>query len=921
MSRIPGLPGSRRRRRTFLGLLACTLLTAAIVVPSASAVHDVGAFELDKNAHNDLSTVKVAILNSNVSASATSLSACRVVPANPTTPFTILIDAEEMSVTAVANAGGGGCPTGTQKQTWTVTRAQNGSTAAAHAGGSNITQLITGPVPGDDWDQVFAEVTADPDTKCIDLGAVECSYVHDGVNESIFTTGGSKDDLDIPNWRHTSGSVPDADEINDAMAAKYVVGGEEILYFGADRFATNGAKDFGFWFFHNQVEALPDGTFSGEHTGTLAEPGDILILGTFTNGGATTTVRVFQWVGSGGSDGVLDSNAALGDCVPGSAGDDGCATVNNTTIRSPWQYVGKSTVANNIILSGGFVEGGINLTALGLEGCFSSFMAETRSSPELGAQLKDFILGTFEACGATITTATKDGVNSFEIGGSIQDTATVNVTGGASPPAPTGFVDFYVCGPTDGITSCDATGTAAGHINLNTAVVSGNDYTVTSDVVTPVEAGDYCFYAEYPANQDTNYPSGALLTDFTDECFTVTPAQPAITTQVNDAGPVPLGSVLDDTAHLTGTADQPDGDPAGGTITFNAYGPFDNTTTCTGDPVYTSVVAVSGDGFYTASAGDADGDAIPGEVPDDQFIPTTAGTYNWIASYSGDSPNTLSVSGACGDANEGTVVGPNQPAITTQVNNAGPVPLGSVLDDTAHLTGTAADPDGSNADGTITFNAYGPFDNTTTCTGAAVYTSVVAVDGDGFYTASDGDADGDNVPGEVPDDQFIPTEAGTYNWVASYSGDSPNTLPVSGSCGDANEGTVVISLQPTISTAQYVYPNDTAHIAVATGGGDLAGSITFGLYDSSDCLGSVLFEETFNVPAGAGTEEDFETTNGDGAGVGDAADQKVSADGTYSWLVQYLNTNPAHRDVTSVCHDEHFDITFVNDDPTLPQQI
>ena len=890
MSRFSGLPGSRRRRRTFLGLLACTLLTAAILVPSASAVHDVGAFELDKNAHNDLSTVKVAILNSNTSASATSLSACRVVPATPTLPFTILIDAEEMSVTAAVNAGGGGCPSGTQKQTWTVSRGANGSTAAAHAGGSNITQLITGSVPGDDWNQVFDEVTADPDTKCVDLGAVECAYIHDGVNESIFTTGGSKDDLDIPNWRHTSGSVPDADEINDAMAAKYVVGGDELLYFGADRFATNGSKDFGFWFFHNQVEALPDGTFSGEHTGTLAEPGDILILGTFTGGGAVTTVRVFQWVGSGGSDGVLDSNAALGDCVPGSAGDDGCATVNNTTIRSPWVYVGKSTAANNIILSGGFVEGGINLTELGLEGCFSSFMAETRSSPELGAQLKDFILGTFEACGATITTEASD--DSFEIGGTITDNATVNVTGGASPPAPTGFVNFFVCGPTDGITSCDATGTAAGHINLNTAVVSGNDYTVTSDVVTPTSAGDYCFYAEYPAGQDTNYPDGAFLSDFTDECFTVTPKQPDITTNATD-GPVPLGTSLDDVATLSGTANQPDGDPANGTITFTAYGPHDDLTTC--DTVaYTSVVTVSGDGDYTASSGTGG-----------TFTPTAAGTYNWIAVYSGDPPNTLGDSTACGDANEGTVVSPNQPDITTNATD-GPVPLGTSLDDVATLSGTANQPDGDPANGTITFTAYGPHDDLTTCDTVA-YTSVVTVSGDGDYTASSGTGG-----------TFTPTAAGTYNWIAVYSGDPPNTLGDSTACGDANEGTVVISLQPTISTAQYVYPNDTAHIAVATGGGDLTGSITFGLYDSSDCSGAVLFEESFNVPAGAGLEENFETTNGDGSGSGDAADQKVDTTGTYSWLVEYNSTNPAHQNVSSVCHDEHFDVTFVNDDPTLP---
>ncbi len=31
------------------------------------------------------------------------------------------------------------------------------------------------------------------------------------------------------------------------------------------------------------------------------------------------------------------------------------------------------------------MEGGVDLTGLGLEGCFSSFLAETRSSPAIGA--------------------------------------------------------------------------------------------------------------------------------------------------------------------------------------------------------------------------------------------------------------------------------------------------------------------------------------------------------------------------------------------------------------------------------------------------------------------------------------------------------------------------------------------------------
>jgi hypothetical protein len=760
-TRILGPAGSPKRRRfLFAPVLLASLLAILFAAGSARGVHDLGLFELDRNATNDLTTTHLAILNSNANATQTTIQVCRFGASDPSTPFTILIDAEQMSVTASAAAGGGGCPSGTAKRNYAVLRHVNGTLAASHAAGSDVTRMVTGSVAGDDWNQVYDEVQADPDTKCTDLGAVECAFVHDGTNASIFTTGGSKDDHEISDWRWTNGSVPDADEINDAMAAKYIsASNDEILYFAADRFAVNGAKDFGFWFFQNPITAEDDGTFSGSHTGTLLTPGDVLILGTFTQGGATTTIRVFQWVGSGGTDGSLDANATLGDCAVALSGDQGCGTVNDTTIPTGgWAYQGKASSAANVILSGGFVEGGINLSDLGLEGCFSSFMAETRSSPEIGAQLKDFILGQFEACNASITTQASD--DSFEIGGSITDNATVSVLGGANPPAPTGFVNFYVCGPSDGITSCDSSGTPTGHINLNTATVSGNDYTVTSDAFTPTSAGDYCFFAVYPGGQDPNYPDGATLTDFTDECFTVTPKQPAITTEVDDAGPLPLGSALDDTAHLSGTANQPDGDPAGGTITFTAYGPHDNTTTC--DTVaYTSVVNVSGDGDYTASSG-------------------TGGT-------------------------------------------------------------------------------------------------------------------------------FIPTEAGTYNWIAVYSGDPPNTLGVSGSCGDANEGSVIISLQPTMSTAQNFVPNDSATITVDSGSGALAGNVVFKLFvNDTDCSETAAYtSDPIDITTGSGT--DFSRT------VVSGNTTAYDTDGTtFSWVVTYTSTNPGHRDVSSPCGNETSNITIDN---------
>ena len=69
-----------------------------------------------------------------------------------------------------------------------------------------------------------------------------------------------------------------------------------------------------------------------------------------------------------------------------------------------------------------------------------------------------------------------------------------------------------------------------------------------------------------------------------------------------------------------------------GTITFNAYGPS-ATADCSGTPVDTETVTVTGTGGYTTPAG---------------FAPAAAGTYWWAAGYSGDAGNNP-VASACGD--------------------------------------------------------------------------------------------------------------------------------------------------------------------------------------------------------------------------------------------------------------------------------
>lgn len=225
--------------------------------------------------------------------------------------------------------------------------------------------------------------------------------------DATYFTQGSKDTEDIPKWRYsaTKGGIPDKDEITNAYAAAYIVpsgpkAGHLIIYFGMDRFATDGNANVGFWFFQNPVGLNPDGTFSGTH-----QVGDFLILSTFTQGGTVPTIQVYEWVGSGGSDGALNLkfSGTNADCTTVGSGDDACATVNSSPTTAPWAYTPKSGPPG-IFPAGGFFEGGIDVTAIfGQNICVTRFLAETRSSQSLTATLHDFAGPTpFNVC-ASIT--------------------------------------------------------------------------------------------------------------------------------------------------------------------------------------------------------------------------------------------------------------------------------------------------------------------------------------------------------------------------------------------------------------------------------------------------------------------------------------------------------------------------------------
>ncbi len=238
-----------------------------------------------------------------------------------------------------------------------------------------------------DWDQVFAGNAG---------GAVASTFVTDAVNsvsDDIFTGGGSKDTVGIHQgpWWFTNGKPQAKDDIREAFAASYTDPGtgDVILLAGLDRYDNSGDSTVGFWFLKSVIGEDPitaGHPFTGQH-----EDGDILFLSDFTIGGSVSTVHVYRWTGD-------DSTGALvAVTVPANTT---FAIVNGASIAVPWPFIDKS--GNTGPAAGEFMEEGVNLSALGLGGCFSSFLADTRSSLSTTATLADFVIGSFSTNPAVV---------------------------------------------------------------------------------------------------------------------------------------------------------------------------------------------------------------------------------------------------------------------------------------------------------------------------------------------------------------------------------------------------------------------------------------------------------------------------------------------------------------------------------------
>lgn len=326
---------------------------------------------------------------------------------------------------------------------------------------------------------------------------------------SLFVQG-SKDTLDITDWSCRDQKAPDKDEITNAYAVAYNIpnngGSDLVAFFGADRFDNAGTATMGFWLLQASIpqpNCLPTG--DGKFLDALGSPavhavGDLLVVADYTNGGAIGTVRVFKWVGSGGSDGALDKifdsqgNPNV-DCFNNAVGDI-CGTINQNTTSSPWTYIPKGVSADSDFIRFGFMEIGVNLSRVfsGAVPCFSTFVAETRSSSEPNASQKDFVLGSFNVCGIGVSKictdnqadVTKTPIEfTYKVGGCITNTGFGSVTdfGLIDSPVPLTNLTFYR--PNAGFeptaTQCDSDYAALSNIALNNSTVITSTATIAPD--------------------------------------------------------------------------------------------------------------------------------------------------------------------------------------------------------------------------------------------------------------------------------------------------------------------------------------------------------------------------------------------------------------------------------------------------------
>lgn len=218
------------------------------------------------------------------------------------------------------------------------------------------------------------------------------------------------------------------------------------------------------------------------------------------------------------------------------------------------------------------------------------------------------------------------------LGGTVTDVATlsgtatqpanpvINLTGTAGPAA-SGTITFMLYGPSD-----DACGSLA-HTSAGVTVSGDDDYSTPDPQFEPTAIGDYHWVAVYSGSSpNTNGVTHNAACDDPAEDVTVSDVPSTLTTAQS--------WVPNDSA----TVSAPAGGPLDGTVTFEF---FDNGD-CTGEPVWSEDVPVSGASPQTAG------------TSNEEAVEST-GEFSWRVTWDSDNPAQRDIPSSCDEVSDLTI--------------------------------------------------------------------------------------------------------------------------------------------------------------------------------------------------------------------------------------------------------------------------
>ena len=220
--------------------------------------------------------------------------------------------------------------------------------------------------------------------------------------------------------------------------------------------------------------------------------GDLLIVSDFSTGGAVSTINVFKWVGGANGSLVLNESRSPAPCDPTSGTNVLCAIVNPIDgVPSPWGFLNKS--GETAFAHGEFLEGGIDLQSIFPNNipCFTTFMAETRSSTSPTSTLSDFTgPHSFPLCGLSIAKACNGPGQVSADGTSVTYTWTATVTNtGIGTLTDVTIADTYPDGTKQNIPAASSlAGGASASVTITFVATNANCHAGVPNCPSPLDA-------------------------------------------------------------------------------------------------------------------------------------------------------------------------------------------------------------------------------------------------------------------------------------------------------------------------------------------------------------------------------------------------------------------------------------------------